>query len=118
MDAIEQNSLYFDYRLYRQHAVIADSDFVKDLTKLGRELHKTIIVDNMPQNFRLQKDNGIFIRTFYGEDVNDCALLDLIPILTEIVSKRPKDIRNELHLYKDEILKKISSNLEKNNFTN
>lgn len=70
-----------------------------------------IIIDNMPQNFRLQKDNGIFIKTFYGEDYEDEALLDLIPILLNIIESRPKDIRKALHFYKDDILKKISSNI-------
>jgi hypothetical protein len=35
----------------------------------------------MPQNFRLQKENGIFIKTFYGDDTNDTALFELTPIL-------------------------------------
>ena len=83
---------------------------------IGRDLTKTIIIDNMPQNFRLQKENGIFIRTFYGEDINDCALIDLIPILNEIATNKPKDIRIALHGYKDEILKKITSHMNKNNY--
>lgn len=40
-----------------------------------------IIVDNMPQNFNLQKENGIFIKSFYGDDNDDQALIDLAPIL-------------------------------------
>ena len=40
-----------------------------------------IIVDNMPQNFRFQKENGIFIKTFYGHDKDDTALFDLTSIL-------------------------------------
>ena len=40
-----------------------------------------IIVDNMPQNFNLQKENGIFIKSFYGDDNDDTALIDLAPIL-------------------------------------
>ena len=47
---------------------------------------KVMIVDNMPQNFRLQKENGIFIKTFYGEDQEDSALFKLIPILTKIAT--------------------------------
>jgi hypothetical protein len=35
----------------------------------------------MPQNFRLQKENGIFIKTFYGHDTEDTALYDLANIL-------------------------------------
>jgi hypothetical protein len=67
----------------------------------------------MPQNFRLQKENGIFIKTFYGEDTEDSALLDLIPILSKIAENRVKDIRVSLMKFKDDILKKVSSNMEK-----
>jgi hypothetical protein len=31
---------------------------------LGMDLSKVIILDNISQNFDLQKDNGIFIRNF------------------------------------------------------
>ncbi len=72
-----------------------------------------IIVDNMPQNFRLQKENGILIKTFYGEDQNDKALIELIPILTEMAKTPGKDIRDSLATYKDEILKKVSSNISR-----
>lgn len=72
-----------------------------------------IIVDNMPQNFKLQKDNGILIKTFYGEDQNDKALLELIPILTDIGKNPNRDIRVSLAGYKDEIFRKVSSNLSR-----
>jgi len=72
-----------------------------------------LIVDNMPQNFRLQKENGILIKTFYGEDQYDKALLELLPILTEIAKSPEKDLRKSLMLFKDEILKKVSSNLSR-----
>jgi CTD small phosphatase-like protein 2 len=67
----------------------------------------------MPQNFRLQKENGIFIKTFYGEDSDDSALYELIPILTQIAKEKVKDVRTSLLKFKNEILKKISSNIEK-----
>ncbi len=67
----------------------------------------------MPQNFRLQKENGIFIKTFYGEDHDDTALYELIPILTKIAESKEKEIRKPLVLFKDDILKKVSSNIEK-----
>jgi len=40
---------------------------IKDLSKLGRDLSKTIIVDNIAENFVLQKDSGIFISTWYDD---------------------------------------------------
>ena len=43
---------------------------IKDLSKIGRSLQKTIIVDNIAENFLLQKDSGIFIKT-WTEDQDD-----------------------------------------------
>ena len=112
IDAIEENKIYFDHRLYRNHAIIINNDFVKDLTRIGRPLDKIIIVDNMPQNFRLQKENGIMIKPFWGEDKYDTALIDLIPILINI-AKDGGDVRKGLIKYKEDILKKVSSTISK-----
>ena len=110
IDAIEEDKIYFDHRLYREHAIIIDNDFVKDLTRIGRPLDKIIIIDDMPQNFKLQKENGIIIRPFFGEDNCDMTLYNLIPILKNIAIEG-KDVRIGLAKYKDEIFKNISSNL-------
>ena len=108
IDSVEEDKIYFDHRLYREHATIIDNDFVKDLTRIGRPLDKIIIVDNMPQNFKLQKENGIIIRPFWGEDTYDQALFNLIPILINI-AKDGGDVRIGLIKYKDEIFKNITS---------
>ena len=63
---IDKKNNIFDKRLYRQHAVIVDYYLVKDLSLLGRELKKIIIVDNNPYNYDLEKKE-IFIKRFYGE---------------------------------------------------
>lgn len=47
---------------------------------LGRDLTRTIIVDNIPSNFKLQPRNGIYITTWTGEE-EDCCLLNLMPVL-------------------------------------
>ena len=114
IDAIEENKIYFEHRLYRQHTVIIDNDFVKDLTRIGRPLDKIAIVDNMPQNFRLQKENGINIKAFWGEDIYDTALINLSPILINI-AEEGGDIRKGLAKYRDEIVEKVTSNISKNN---
>jgi len=41
--------------------VTHENSYVKDISKIGRDLNKTIIVDNMAENFKLQPDNGIYI---------------------------------------------------------
>ena len=108
-DVIEQNNKYFDYRLYRHHTIIYENEFVKDISRIGRPLDKMIIVDNMPQNFRLQKENGIVIKAFWGDDEYDDALISLKDILLKIADEF-SDIRKGLIKYKDEILNKVSSN--------
>ena len=115
IDAIEENNLFFEHRFYRQHTVIIGNDFIKDLNRIGRPIDKMIIVDNMPQNFRLQKENGINIKAFWGEDVNDNALEELGKILINIANDGG-DIRNGLKKYKDEIVNKVTSNISKSNY--
>jgi len=39
------------YRLYRQHALPFGGYYVKDLSRIGRDISKTIIVDNIAENF-------------------------------------------------------------------
>ena len=97
-------------KLYRIHTIIIDNDFVKDLSKLGRDLSRIIIVDNMEQNYKLQKNNGITIRPFWGKDVEDTALVDLLDILKKISDKR-MDIVNGLKYFKEDIISKVSSNI-------
>ena len=113
-DAIEQDRKYFDARLYRQHTIVCGKDIVKDISRIGRPLDKIIIVENMPQNYRLQKENGILIKSFYGEDIYDTALASLADILVKIANEF-NDVRIGIAKYKDEILDKVSTNLSKIN---
>ena len=110
INAIEQKGTKFDYRLYRIHTIIINNDFVKDLSRLGRDLSRTIIVDNMEQNYKLQPENGITIRPFWGKDINDMALYDLITILIQI-AKNNMDVRDGIKLYKEDIISRVTSNI-------
>ena len=110
INAIEKDEKYFDHRLYRIHTTIIDNDFVKDLSKLGRDLNRTIIVDNMKQNYKNQPNNGITIRPFWGKDVEDTALVDLLDILKKIADKK-MDVINGLKIFKEDIISKVSSNI-------
>ena len=65
------------------------------MSRLGRDLSKTIIVDNLAENFAQQPDNGIYIKTWLN-DVNDTALSELSPLLKEIVNKDVPDVRDAL----------------------
>jgi Dullard-like phosphatase family protein len=108
LEAIENGKNYFDYKLFREHTLVHNNEFIKDLSRIGRPLDKIIIVDNMPQNYRLQKENGIEIKPFYGEDINDKALEHLGNILKKIVNKF-EDVRDGISEYKNEIKNKIGN---------
>ena len=110
IDAIEKKGIKFEYRLYRIHTVVINNDFVKDLSKLGRDLSRIIIVDNMEQNYKLQPENGITIRPFWGKDANDMALIDLLGILIEI-AKKNMDVRDGISYFKEDIISKVTSNI-------
>jgi len=109
INGIESEKNYFSYYLYRPHMIIIGKDFIKDLSKIGRPLDKTIIVDNMGNNFRLNRDNGILIYPFYDENnKRDNALIKLKNILIMIYQKNYKDIREGLKEFKDEIIMNVS----------
>ena len=108
---IEKDKKYFDKILYKEHTTLIEDVFVKDLSKLGRDLSKVIIIDNLPQSFKLQKENGILIKTFDGENKNDNKLKELIPILKKATFDK-NDVRIELMKMKKEIILKISTDLE------
>ena len=62
------------YRLFRQQTLTFREFYLKDLSILGRDLNKTIIVDNISENFLLQPENGISIKSWY-DDEDDTALV-------------------------------------------
>lgn len=88
------------YRLYRQHTDFSNNVYQKDLSKLGRELSRTIIVDNNAENFQLQPDNGVYIQSWYN-DPQDQGLAKLAPLLIDIVKKRYDDVRVALKQFRD-----------------
>ena len=113
-DAIGDNRYLYDYILCREYVTVVGKNFVKELSKIGRPLDRIIIIDNMPQNFSFNKENGIYIKSFFGEENDDKALIDLIPILVNI-ARSGNDVRKELLKYKEKIVTKISSNIYKHN---
>ena len=79
LDSIDKNK-YITHRMYREHASPTGMVFIKDLSRIGRPLNKTIIVDNVAENFSKQPDNGIFIKSWF-DDMSDTALFELAPLL-------------------------------------
>ena len=109
INALDKKKLFFDDKLFRDNCVIVNNDFVKDIRIIGKDITKVIIVDNLIQNYRLQIENGINIKSFYGE-INDKILVELGNILVKI-AQMGGDVRNGIKYYKDDIINKVSSNI-------
>ena len=117
INEIEKKRKFFDYKFYREHCTIYKDTFVKDISKIGRDLEKIIIVDNNENNFVLNKENGIKISAYYGDDgdninniskKNDNALLELKKILIMIYKDNYEDVREALKDYEELIKNKVS----------
>lgn len=65
-----------------------------------------MIVDNVAESFQMQPDNGIFIKSWYG-DINDNALLELLPLLVGIAKSSPEDVRMTLQSLRDKMIQEI-----------
>mmetsp|Transcript_7036 Transcript_7036/g.9226 ORF Transcript_7036/g.9226 Transcript_7036/m.9226 type:complete len:131 (+) Transcript_7036:341-733(+) len=84
---------FVSHRLYRQHTSPHMDYAIKDLTKLGRDISKTIIIDNLADNFIYTTPcNGIWVESWY-DDMDDNILELLIPFLKEIVTSKMPDVR-------------------------
>ncbi|CAD8073346.1 unnamed protein product [Paramecium sonneborni] len=98
-------------RLYREHTKARDNVYVKDLSIIGRDLNKVIIVDNMPENFQLQPENGVYIQSWTGEQ-KDRALKDLMPLLEQIAIKKCKDVREALNQFREQMIDKVQQGIK------
>ena len=115
LDVIDPHNKYINHRLYRSHTTICDFTFVKDLSKIGRNLNRTLIIDNLADNFKLQPNNGIQIGT-WTDDMKDTQLKDLSSILGQILVKNPEDVRIIIMKLNEEINKNLKKNMNINPF--
>ena len=107
INMIENDKKYFDYKFYKDHCVLYKNNLIKDVTLIGRDLSKIIIVDNNETCFELNKENGIKISSFYGDN-NDNKLFELKNILKEIYFKNYNDVRLALKEFHNDIINKVS----------
>ena len=89
MNIIDPNN-YCPYRLFREHCSYINNNYVKDLTKLGRNLKDIIIVDNSPLSYSFHPNNGLPILSWF-DDYNDFELEKITPIL--IFLSKVDDVR-------------------------
>lgn len=86
------------HRLFREHCVYFEGNYVKDLSLLNRDLTKTIIIDNSPASYMFHPESAIDC-TSWIDDRSDRELDQIGSFLTGI--KDTKDMRGICHQWRD-----------------
>lgn len=73
----------FRSRLFRESCVFHKGNYVKDLSRLGRDLNKVIIIDNSPASYIFHPENAVPVASWF-DDMSDTELLDLIPFFERL----------------------------------
>lgn len=69
----------FRTRLFRESCVFHQGCYVKDLSRLGRDLHKTLILDNSPASYIFHPNNAVSF---------DLLLIFVIKNIDTIIQKK------------------------------
>lgn len=80
LNKIDPYRKYLRHRFYRNTCTEIYGCYIKDLRVFGRDLSKTLIVDNSIQAFAFQLDNGVPIVSWLG-DPNDTELVKVAEFL-------------------------------------
>ena len=77
------------YRLFREDCTHYQGIYVKDLSRINRDLKKTIIIDNSPTSYYFHPECALPTISWY-DDMNDKELFLFLPILEGL--SRVKDV--------------------------
>jgi RNA polymerase II subunit A small phosphatase-like protein len=72
------------YRLYREDCLQFQGMYIKDLSRLGRDLDQILIVDNSPASYSMQPQSALSCRSWF-KDLHDRELQDrILPMLISL----------------------------------
>jgi len=96
-------------RYFRPSCTNKSGSYVKDLQVVCKDLTKVVIIDNSPVAYSCNKENAIPIEDWFGNNYQDQALLNLLPLLEEL--KDSEDLR--VYLKTNQVLQKHSKQNDK-----
>lgn len=103
----------FSARLYRSSCETSEFGYIKDLSRLGRDLNRVLILDNCPQSYALQPENALPISSWVGQS-SDLELESLLPMLSSLAYSA--DIPADLAVFLNNRQKRALADLEESTF--
>ena len=114
LKSFENNEKFFEYILANNQLNFEKNGSISNLDCLNRDLKNIIILDKQQSISKLNKDNIIYVKPFYGDVNNDGNILNKLgEILINIKydMEEVDDIRISLIKHKFDIITKITTNL-------
>lgn len=69
VERLDPTGNLFQHLIYRDRRWYKETGYTKDLKKLGREMHHTVIIENSPASVHLNRKHSILVRDFVsGQD--------------------------------------------------
>ena len=100
------------HRLYKQHTIVKNNSCIKDLSRLGRDIEKIVIIDNLSNYYIDFASNGLNILSYYGSHKDD-ELSYINHELVEMARKNLNDLRPEIRNIQLKLVKRNQLQLEK-----
>jgi Dullard-like phosphatase family protein len=86
LDVLDSSHKVIRWRLFREHCTYHDGCYVKDLSRLGRPMNETLIVDNATYSYMFQPENAIASDT-WNDDPHCMELQTMADYLESIAGE-------------------------------
>ncbi|XP_034531763.1 CTD small phosphatase-like protein 3 [Notolabrus celidotus] len=105
LNILDPQRKLFRHRLYQEDCACVLGHYIKDLSVLGRDLAKTVVLDNAPHTYPYHLMNTVPIKSWSGES-DDRELQKLIPSMERLSAA--DDFREVLKKRKDHFHRLLS----------
>ena len=92
LDRLDPSGTLITHRLFRESCVLWQGNYIKDMSLLGRDERRSIIVDNSPASYLLHPQNALPCTSFF-DDKTDNELPRLGRFLRHLATRDVPDVR-------------------------